>query len=159
MQCIVCCISIKPFVQTRRGVPFLLPPGSKLPKPSGYTSAGLPYYKVRSLLQFVQTGEQKDLPLLADMIECTQPKHVYLVLVTAPLDVIFKRREKDRTVKKRKVDRKSIEEEVVETEYFYRLHQEVVGTRAKMTSVAIDNAGPVESCAFRQFIKTLYATS
>ena len=99
------------------------------------------------------------LPKLATLIEKVRPECVYLVLVTASADAVFERREKDRAIKKRKVDRLCVEEEMAQTEVLYRLHHDVVSQRAKTVSVVFDNTGPISAEAIEKLAKTLYETS
>lgn len=99
------------------------------------------------------------LPRLVSLIERVRPEHVYLVLVTAPVDVVLERREKDRAIKKRKIDRASIEEEMTQSEHLYRLHCNVVASQATTTPISFDNSGPIDVGAIYALVNILYETS
>ncbi|OGZ10198.1 MAG: hypothetical protein A3D65_03395 [Candidatus Lloydbacteria bacterium RIFCSPHIGHO2_02_FULL_50_13] len=98
-------------------------------------------------------------PRLAGLIERVRPKCVQLVLVRASTDVVLLRREGDQAIKKRKIDRVCVEEEVAHTEHLYRLHHNVISSRVKTVSTVFDNTAPIDGATIERFRTALYETS
>lgn len=98
-------------------------------------------------------------PRLTMLVERVKPECVYLVLMSASVDAVFERRAKDRAVKKRKIDRGCIEEEMAQTERLYHLHRDTIASIAKTITMTLDNTCPVEQVRVEELRKIFYETS
>ncbi|MEK7118458.1 MAG: AAA family ATPase [Patescibacteria group bacterium] len=96
---------------------------------------------------------------LASLVDRIRPECARLVLVKAPARVVFKRRTRDRAIKKRKISLACIEEEMAQTEHFYRLHHDVLSPQVKTLSSVFDNTGPINGAAIKRLGKILHETS
>lgn len=98
-------------------------------------------------------------PRLASLVERVGPECVHLILVDAPVDVVLERRKKDRSIKRRKVDRACVAEEIAQTTHLHRLHYDVLSLRVRTLSTMLDNTGPIDEAAAKKIGKILYETS
>lgn len=76
---------------------------------------------------------------LERLIGVTKPDEVTLILIKASTEEVYKRRVADAEIKKRKIDKKCIEEEVCATESAIKEHLGVIGKRVKPKLLVIEN--------------------
>ena len=78
-------------------------------------------------------------PNLERLIQMVKPDSVTLILVRAPAEEVYKRRRADAEIKKRKIDKKCIEEEMCATESAIEEHLDVIGKWVEPKLIVLDN--------------------